>query len=87
MDFYSCVLSFLKSLTFANDLNNGVVTCTIFLCPSRNITSRCDCFPRLLMQGVGFEEVKVVGPNMFQGWFNNHVHLQIAKALLDQILQ
>jgi hypothetical protein len=39
------------------------------------------------MQGVGFEEVRVVGPNMFQGWFNNHVHLQIANALLDQILQ
>ena len=42
---------------------------------------------RLLMQGAGFEEVRVVGSSMLEGWLNNPVHLRAAKSLLDRILQ
>lgn len=42
---------------------------------------------RLLMQGAGFEEVRVVASSMLEGWLNNPVHLRSAKTLLDRILQ
>ncbi|KAG0612970.1 hypothetical protein M758_6G066600 [Ceratodon purpureus] len=41
---------------------------------------------RLLMQGAGFEEVRVVASSMLEGWLNNPVHLRAAKSLLDRIL-
>ncbi|CAM6088323.1 unnamed protein product [Calypogeia fissa] len=42
---------------------------------------------KLLMQGAGYEEVRVVASSMLEGYLNNPVHLRAAKALLDRILQ
>lgn len=42
---------------------------------------------RLLTQGVGFEEVRVVASSMLEGWLNNPVHFRAAKGLLDRVLQ
>jgi hypothetical protein len=39
------------------------------------------------MRGAGFEEVRVVGSSMLEGWLNNPAHLRAAKDLLDRILQ
>lgn len=39
------------------------------------------------MQGVGFEEVRVVASSMLEGWLNSPVHFRAAKGLLDRVLQ
>lgn len=42
---------------------------------------------KLLMQGVGYEEVRVLGSSMLESWLNNPIHLRAAKALLGEILE
>ncbi|BBN11750.1 integrator complex subunit 1 [Marchantia polymorpha subsp. ruderalis] len=42
---------------------------------------------KLLMQGAGYEEVRVVASSMLETYLNNTVHLRAAKALLDRIVQ
>ncbi|KAL2636269.1 hypothetical protein R1flu_007748 [Riccia fluitans] len=42
---------------------------------------------KLLMQGAGYEEVRVVASSMIEAYLNNTVHLRGAKPLLDRIVQ
>lgn len=50
------------------------------------VSDRYVLVARLLMQGAGYEEVRVVASSMLEGYLNNPVHLRAAKALLDRIL-
>ncbi|KAJ7523024.1 hypothetical protein O6H91_18G035100 [Diphasiastrum complanatum] len=41
---------------------------------------------KFLTQGAAYEEVRVVGSTMLEGWLNNPVHVRAAKSLLNNIL-